>query len=187
MSSILGVNEAYIKYSYTHRIAFEFVVNKLFANHQDLREELLRRAKDHDMDKMYLYYLGVPKKHASNYHRATASHHMENSVVKNLYDFVEAVVDYECAGYTKADKPLNAYDTIMKYNKPNKEILISIMHGLQIDRSYVNTPEDPEWLAYCKSYIDVTDTEIKEEILTWKNNHPKKSAKLDVYADLLDI
>lgn len=187
MSSILGVNEAYIKYSYTHRIAFRFVVEKLFAGNYDLRKELLKRAKNHDMDKMYLYYLGVPKDDASNYHRATASHHMENSTLKEVYDFIEAIVDYECAGYTKADKPLNAYDTVIKYNKPYKEILISLMNGLDIAKSYANTPENEEWLVYCKSYVNVTDEEIKEEIQTWAYNHPKKAAKLEVYANLCKV
>ena len=30
-------------------------------------------------------------------------------------------MDYECAGYTKADKPLNAYDTVVQYGESHQE------------------------------------------------------------------
>lgn len=105
-------NEKYLGYTFQHRRAFLFVVNKLIKDPVD-KAIMLQRAKWHDLDKAFLYTL-IDKKTASAYHRRMAPHHMEqqNKMDKNRYDIMEAVLDFECAGYTKSDKPLNAYDTV---------------------------------------------------------------------------
>ena len=95
-------------YTYRHRRAFEYCVNKLIHN-PDLKEEMLRRAKVHDMDKMVMY-LFLEQKEAQKIHMMHQPHHLENNLPKTYEDLVETVIDYECAPYTKPDKPLNAYD-----------------------------------------------------------------------------
>ena len=40
------------------------------------------------------------------------------------------IVDWECARYTKPDKPLNAYETLCKYYPQLKSKLIGIMREL---------------------------------------------------------
>ena len=59
----------------------------------------------HDLDKLIMYIIGVPKKLAHNIHVATAPHHLRNGRFKKPQ---QAVIDWECAKYTKPDKPLNA-------------------------------------------------------------------------------
>lgn len=71
-----------------------------------MKDVLLRRAEFHDIDKVMLYLI-TTKKNASFIHRAYSVHHMENSDIKCIIDIFEAVMDYESAGYTKEDKPLN--------------------------------------------------------------------------------
>lgn len=66
----------------------------------------------HDIDKLVLYGI-TDKSTASGIHRKYAKHHYNNFTKPEHID--ECIIDYECARYTKADKPLNAYDTIMKY------------------------------------------------------------------------
>ena len=60
---------------------------------------------------MYLFY---DKKDASNIHRDKTVHH-ENELEKTELDYIEMVLDWESARYTKPDKPLNAYDTLVNY------------------------------------------------------------------------
>lgn len=65
----------------------------------------------HDLDKVLLYmFLG--KKLTHKLHRKWSNHHYKNGDIKNK---IEAMFDWECAIYTKPDKPLDAYDTWMKY------------------------------------------------------------------------
>ena len=94
-------------YTYRHRRAFEYCVNKLIHD-PDLKEEMLKRAKIHDMDKMVMY-LFLEQKEAQKIHMMHQPHHLENSLPRTYEDLVETIIDYECAPYTKPDKPLNAY------------------------------------------------------------------------------
>ena len=75
----------------------------------DLKEEMLKRARIHDMDKMVMY-LFLEQKEAQKIHMMHQPHHLENSLPRTYEDLVETIIDYECAPYTKPDKPLNAYD-----------------------------------------------------------------------------
>ena len=54
-------------------------------------------------------------KWGSIYHRYKANHHY--LMKKNIDDLniKEMVIDWECARYTKPDKPLNARETLFKY------------------------------------------------------------------------
>ena len=75
------------------------------------------------MDKVILYNIW-PHKKVKNFHRTTARHHSENNIKKTRNDYIEMIIDWECARYTKPDKPLNAYDTLYKwYPELEKEIL----------------------------------------------------------------
>lgn len=138
-----GTNMPYLKYTYLHRRAFAYVVERLVKDPEDL-DEMRRRAAVHDMDKM-VYYTLMPKAEASKKHRSAAPHHMENGGRKIYYDFLEAVIDFECAALTKPDKPLNAYDTVLKYGPENypqhMDALMEIMEKLGIAYSYEVRPD----------------------------------------------
>lgn len=105
-----------IKYTKEHRKAFK-----------EIEKELLGyntwRSLLHDIDKVILYNIW-PHKKVKNFHRRTARHHVENKIKKTRNDYIEMIIDWECARYTKPDKPLNAYDTLYKlYPYLEKEIL----------------------------------------------------------------
>lgn len=125
-----------LKYTYQHRQAFRYTAETILKGTKYL-DPILQRAEYHDLDKSLLLTL-IPKSEASEIHRSIAQHHMENSLPKNTIDLVEALVDYECAGYTKLDKRLNAYDTIKKFNKNNSNELLTIAEELGINYSYEN-------------------------------------------------
>ena len=162
-------------YTYRHRKAFEYCVRR-YIHEPVLREEMLRRAAVHDMDKMTMY-LFMDQKEAQEMHVDTQPHHLENDLPRTYEDLVETVIDYECAPYTKPDKPLNAYDftnLLMDRKVLDEETgnrLISIMEELGIANSATYI-DDEEGQKYISSLEDVTEEMIYEEILTYINEHP---------------
>lgn len=95
------------KQIYTLRHKYAFLQTTLFLN------ATLKDCRfDHDTDKLVLYaLLGVQR--GSELHRKYSRHHIPNLLT--FFDYEDCVIDYECARLTKPDKPLNAYNTIMKY------------------------------------------------------------------------
>ena len=168
-------------YTYRHRRAFEYCVRK-YITKPSLREEMLRRAAVHDMDKM-LMYLFMDQKAAQEMHTRTQPHHLENDLPRTYEDYVETVIDYECAPYTKPDKPLNAYDFanfLMDRKILDTETggrLISIMKELGIDNSETYT-EDAEGQEYISSYDDVTEEMIHDEVLAYIRNNPDSALRI---------
>ena len=162
-------------YTYRHRRAFEYCVNK-YIHEPALLEEMQRRAKIHDMDKMIMY-LFMDQKEAQEMHIRTKAHHLENQLPRTYEDFVETVIDYECAPYTKPDKPLNAFDfanLLVDWKALDKETgdkLIAIMEQLGIANS-ATYAEDEEGRQYIDSIGDVTEEMILEEVLCYINENP---------------
>ena len=98
-------NKEYIEYTYKHRLVVIYLAKKYFPNNK----ELLKQVELHDLDKLFLY-LFFNKKDVSKLHRDLNYHH-DNELEKSKLDYIEMVLDWESARYTKDDKPLNAYDT----------------------------------------------------------------------------
>lgn len=96
-------NFKYIKYSAKHWLA----LNKLAIQ----KGIWCWRFLLHDVDKMILYCF-LPKDVVSDWHRKHSRHHVRDEIVQ---DPLQAVLDWECARFTKPDKPLNARETWKKY------------------------------------------------------------------------
>lgn len=107
---------SHLLYSYKHHVCFKKV-------EAYLRGKVIH--KYHDVDKIVMYalfpWLGVE---CINYiHTMMQDHHptykgLNGTKVyksKDEVEWTEAAVDWECARFTKPDKPLNAYDTYIKY------------------------------------------------------------------------
>lgn len=170
-------NIEYCKYTYRHRKAFSYLVDKLVKD-EKIRKEMMKRARFHDLDKMTLY-LFFDKKQASSYHRETSFHHLENNLPKTFYDYFEAIIDFECAGYTKPDKPLNAYDTISKIykskiDKNTYNSLIDILLKYNLNSSY-SVLEDKIGADFMKKYENITEEMILYEILDYTSHFPNNS------------
>lgn len=91
-----------IEYTIKHRKAFRTVEKELY-------HKVSFRGYIHDLDKVVLYFL-LGKELTSKIHKNLARHHIKRA--KTEKDFKEMLVDWECARFTKPDKPLNAYDTL---------------------------------------------------------------------------
>ena len=113
-------NLEHIKYTYKHRKIVIKLGEKYFPDNQ----ELMTKLRYHDLDKLFLY-LFYDKKDVSRLHRDLTSHH-ENNLHKNELDYIEMVLDWESARYTKPDKPLNAYDSLISISSSIGIITLSI-------------------------------------------------------------
>ena len=173
---MLQQNMGYLEYTYLHRKAFAYVVEELIKDPAD-KEEMLKRARFHDLDKSLLYTL-IPKSEASRIHRNTSSHHMGNDGEKTRYDYMEAILDYECAALTKPDKPRNAYDTVKELRPNHEKELTEIMESLRINYSYKRTPDD-KFKAYIEKNMP-TEERILSEIFQYIRENPESSYYISV-------
>ena len=85
-----------IKYTLAHRKAF-LKVEKSLIGKNTLRGYI------HDLDKVFLKML-FDKKTVQKIHRNYSRHHNKKAHTKS--DYIQMVIDWECARYTKPDKPL---------------------------------------------------------------------------------
>lgn len=95
----------HIPYTFMHWIAFHKVKKQLGYSGYWF----------HDWDKLAVFILMPWKgdRWVNKWHRENRSHHPGNKTGK--VDWTEAIIDWECARFTKPDKPLNARQTWEKY------------------------------------------------------------------------
>lgn len=98
----------------------------------------------HDWDKIFLYVFlpFLAPKFISRFHQRHSNHHptyIKNGVrhlkPRRQINFVEAVIDWECARYTKPDKPLDAYNTMKKYYKEYESDIMPILNDLALKKN----------------------------------------------------
>ena len=152
-------NKGYIEYTYKHRKIVIYLAKKYFKDNK----ELLEKVELHDLDKLFMY-LFYEKESASDIHRDMISHH-ENNLPKTELDYMEMVLDWESARYTKPDKPLNAYDTLIKYYPDMEDNILPILKSIGIDKS--NLPMEEDVWEYTQSISDVTLEDIKKEFINY--------------------
>lgn len=143
-------------YTYKHRKIVLFLGKKYSNN-----EELLKQLTNHDLDKMFLL-LFYDKDTVKKLHRSTSSHH-DNDIPKTNIDYMEMVLDWESARYTKPDKPLNAYDTLYKFYPHLEKEILPILEEYGIAESTTNFEQDI--LDYANSLTDINETDVKKELV----------------------
>ena len=152
-------NKGYIEYTYKHRKIVIYLAKKYFKDNK----ELLEKVELHDLDKLFMY-LFYEKESASDIHRDMNFHH-QNKLPKSELDYMEMVLDWESARYTKPDKPLNAYDTLIKYYPDMEDNILPILKSIGIDKS--NLPMEEDVWEYTQSISDVTLEDIKKEFINY--------------------
>lgn len=145
-------------YTYKHRKILNFLAKKYFDD-----PKVLERLKHHDMDKMYLL-LFYEKKDIESYHRSMSSHH-DNDIKKTELDYIEMVLDWESARYTKDDKPFNAYDTMCKFYPHLEKELLPILKKIGLDKSTLEKEKDVS--EYAQSINNVSVDDIKKELIDY--------------------
>jgi len=145
-------------YTYKHRKIIEFLAKKYGCD-----DELFEQIKRHDLDKMYLL-LFYDKKVINKFHREVSTHH-DNDLEKSRVDYIEMVLDWESARYTKPDKPLNAYDTLYKFYPNLENKILPILKEFKIDYSTETMDEDV--VEFTKSLDNCGEDDIKKELIDY--------------------
>jgi hypothetical protein len=92
---------------------------------------------------------------------------------------LESIFDYECAALTKPDKPLNAYDTVIKYYSDFKDEYLPELEKLHMNLSYIAvTQEDKEFIEN----IEVDENDILKEVSEYLRNN-----EANIYTELKDM
>ncbi len=143
-------------YTYKHRKILMYLADKYYND-----EELKERLKNHDMDKMYLL-LFYDKKDINKFHRSISTHH-DNDLPKTTLDYIEMILDWESARYTKDDKPLNAYDTMVKFYSHLQGSLLPLLKQMGLDKSTLEKEEDV--VNYANTLDNITEEDIKKELI----------------------
>lgn len=118
----IKINKERVKYSINHRKAFRSVEKQLLGHNTF-------RSLFHDLDKVILYNF-FDYKDVHNWHRNNMRHHSIKA--KTHSDFVQMVIDWECARFTKPDKPLNARETLYKFYPELEDRVIPILNTFGI-------------------------------------------------------
>lgn len=147
-------------YTFKHRLVVIYLANKYISPD---KVELLERIKKHDVDKLF-NYMFYDKKTVSKMHRLLSSHH-DNEIAKTYEDYVEMVLDWESARYTKSDKPLNAYDTLYKYYPNMEHEILPILKEFEIDKP--NLPMEKDVLEYANSLKNISMEDIEKELIDY--------------------
>ena len=143
-------------YTYKHRKIIMALAKKYFNE-----KNVIDRIKNHDIDKMYLL-LFYEKKNINKFHRNMSSHH-DNDIPKTELDYIEMILDWESARYTKIDKPLNAYDTMNEYYPHLKSKILPILKKIGLDSS--TTTKDEDIFRYAQTLNNITVDDIKKELI----------------------
>lgn len=113
-----------INYTIAHRKSYKNVEKQLLGHNT-------WRSLVHDLDKVILYNF-LPFEKVKSFHRKTARHH-KNNLKKTRNDYIDMIIDWECARFTKPDKPLNAYDTLYKFYPEFEEQILPILKEFKLD------------------------------------------------------
>lgn len=163
------LNKDSIAYSFRHRAAFKAVLESLKEWLSPWEYEKLRgRALTHDTDKMWLY-TQMPKDKAAKIHRMINKHHVHSiEQDKSTIDYLEMIIDWESARYTKPDKTLNAYDTLYGIYPEMEDEIKPLLVRLRLNVS--EGEKDPDIMKEI-SNLRMTDTQIQEDIETGKRHY----------------
>ena len=126
-------------------------------------KELLDQLEKHDLDKMFLLLL-FDKKVSKDVHRNISSHH-DNDIPKTDLDYVEMILDWESARYTKDDKPLNAYDTLVNYYPHLEKEILPILKKMNLAEP--NTEKEQDIVEYAKTLDNVSEDDVKDELIQY--------------------
>lgn len=97
-------NIAHIRYTQAHRKMFRKIERQLLGYNTF-------RSLFHDLDKVLMYPF-IDEHVVNKIHRKYSRHH---SKARTTNDYIQMAIDWECARFTKPDKPLNARETLYKY------------------------------------------------------------------------
>lgn len=163
-------NTEKLLYTWYHRYAIlqlYYDVLDILKNQNDFDidlKKLHKSLKYHDFDKCVLLLLQdrmeieIPIK--TIHTNFIGLHHVENkSVTLTPNQIIEMILDWESAGLTKEDKPLNAFDTLHTYYKQYAASITPFLELLGMNYSYDVKTKHDEIYELTQFYIKHTQIE----------------------------
>ena len=147
-----------IIYTLMHRRAIKAIID-VYVLEED-KEEIMKRYLVHDMDKVVMNLLDIPGKDIKKIHRENRSHHYIEGKKYDRIDYIEMIIDWESARYTKDDKPLNAKNTLIKYYSNIYGEIIPLLKEMGLD----NDSNDKDEKVIKLINYNISDNDIKNEI-----------------------
>lgn len=83
----------------------------------------------HDVDKLFLYLI-FDKKKTGELHRKYSRHHQTSKHKSKLKYQIQTIIDYECSGLTKKDKPYGAREFVTSVCPELKEEYLPVVEML---------------------------------------------------------
>lgn len=158
----LDIKKRYNKILYTlkHKKAFLKV-------EKELRGKNTLRGYFHDIDKPFMYMaLWLKVEDVSKIHRQNSYHHLESNLDKTKDDLIDMIIDWECARLTKPDKPLNAYQTLMKYYPEYQKEFIPLIKELLPEQ----IKEANLAIKQYKAKISSSQNTVRKSVIISKSN-----------------
>lgn len=147
-----------IGYTIMHRRAIKAII-EVYVLEED-KEEVMKRYLVHDMDKVLMNLLDIPGNEIKKIHRENKSHHYIDGKEYSRIDYIEMIIDWESARYTKEDKPLNAKNTLIKYYNNIYGEIMPLLREMGLDN---DSDEKDERVIRLINY-NLSDEDIKNEI-----------------------
>ena len=181
MNILTNIKDCYkhIPYTFKHYLAFRKVEKQLLGYHKYWH---------HDWDKLILYmfcpWLGTKKIHRIhqkyNYHHPSwyDKYGIEHPKKSYDIDFVEAIIDWECARYTKKDKPLNAYGTMFTYYPQYQHFILPMLEEMEL----IERKQPTVSIEYIRELVGALINEITSEIERIKTFDVKEYVKEELIA-----
>jgi len=95
------------------------------------------------------------------------------SFPKTELDYIEMILDWESARYTKDDKPLNAYDTLNRFYPHLQEVILLILE--KINLAFSTAGKDERVVEYAKTLENTSIEDIREELINYVNGFVSKN------------
>ena len=151
-------------YTLRHKIA-------IMALHYEYFGNVSKRITLHDTEKLVLYE-HMDTKTAHCYHKNHSIHHQGNFQNINT-NKIECVLDYECARYTKPDKPLNARATIDNFYPKSYPVLKDVLDELNINSINNNDCSFENWNQVKSLFLKIFTEINKNAIVSLQRKYLK--------------
>lgn len=149
-------------YTIKHQYAIELVSQKYCDS------KMLEKIKYHDMDKI-LMMMFIDKDLLIPLHRRFSTHHPYKDKKLGNDDYLEMVMDWESARFSKPDKQLNANDTLYNYHPDLADKIEPILEKLDLNHKTIPLDFSDEIYLKVEEY-EVTEELVKNKIVDYIKN-----------------
>ena len=125
------------------------------------------------MDKVILNCL-CDSSLSSKIHNNFSLHHKTDNKQLSKYDYIEMIIDWECARYTKPDKPRNSCLTLYTFYNDLQEQILPLLK--ELDLLGIENKDNQNVIKEVNDFVvsdKIIEEQIKDYILDYENSIDK--------------